>query len=257
MKPSKLPRPHYRGHGVEIYVGDAVEVLRALPGESFDALVTDPPYSSGGLHAGDRARPVGQKYCNHDKGRRFANADFAGDHRDQRSHLAWSIVWLSIAVRRLRPSSYAMLFSDWRQLPLTTDALQGGGLHWRGIVAWNKRNGRPAHRGYLRPQCEYIAWATLGKCPKPDDRGPWPGYLEHTVYSMGKNHPTAKPLPLMIEVVAPVCLGGRVLDPFAGGGATLAACVATGRSAVGIELSAEYADAAADLVEATARAGAA
>lgn len=31
-----------------LYHGDCLEVLRTLPAESVDAVITDPPYSSGG-----------------------------------------------------------------------------------------------------------------------------------------------------------------------------------------------------------------
>jgi len=34
--------------------GDALTWLQTLPDSSVDALITDPPYASGGLHAGDR-----------------------------------------------------------------------------------------------------------------------------------------------------------------------------------------------------------
>jgi site-specific DNA-methyltransferase (adenine-specific) len=30
------------------------------------------------------------------------------------------------------------MFTDWRQLPLATDALQAGGFIWRGLIAWDK-----------------------------------------------------------------------------------------------------------------------
>jgi DNA modification methylase len=40
--------------------------------------------------------------------------------------------------------------------------------------------------------------------------------------------------------------GGRVLDPFLGSGSTLLACAATGRTGMGIELSAHWADIAAE-----------
>ena len=54
-------------------------------------------------------------------------------------------------------------------------------------------------------------------------------------------HPTVKPLKLMrylVRLVTPE--GGTVLDPFAGGGSTLAAALAVGYSSIGIELSPRY-----------------
>jgi site-specific DNA-methyltransferase (adenine-specific) len=40
--------------------------------------------------------------------------------------------------RVLNPGESFMMFSDWRQLPLMSDAVRVGGVVWRGVVAWNK-----------------------------------------------------------------------------------------------------------------------
>lgn len=85
--------------------------------------------------------------------------------------------------------------------------------------------------------------------PKSEHGGPWPGFMKCHVNHRHKNHPTAKPVPMMIETLGPVTPGGTVLDPFAGGGATLAASVVTGRSAVGCEMDERHAEAAAALVD--------
>jgi len=49
--------------GADLYRGDCLSIIPALPG-CFDAVVTDPPYSSGGQSKGDRARSTGDKYLN-------------------------------------------------------------------------------------------------------------------------------------------------------------------------------------------------
>jgi DNA modification methylase len=54
-------------------------------------------------------------------------------------------------------------------------------------------------------------------------------------------HPTVKPLDLMrylVRLVTPP--GGTVLEPFAGSGTTLEACVIEGFHAIGIEREADY-----------------
>jgi DNA modification methylase len=57
----------------------------------------------------------------------------------------------------------------------------------------------------------------------------------------GNNHPTTKPLSLMLWLVKLVCPpGGVCLDPFMGSGTTGVACQALGRDFVGIELDPTY-----------------
>lgn len=135
-----IERPYYEGGGVELYRGDSLALLRELPDESVDAVITDPPYSSGGLHRSDRNKSTGDKYVQ--SGTQVQRPDFQGDHRDQRSYLAWCSLWLAECLRIVKPGRPALVFTDWRQLPTTCDALQAGGFVWRGVVAWDKGGGR-------------------------------------------------------------------------------------------------------------------
>jgi DNA modification methylase len=65
---------------------------------------------------------------------------------------------------------------------------------------------------------------------------------ESYAHALRRAHPSPKPPQLMAELVRFFTRrSGRVLDPFAGVGGTLLACSLEGRSAVGVELSPEYA----------------
>ncbi|WP_182378656.1 site-specific DNA-methyltransferase [Nocardioides sp. WS12] len=67
-----------------------------------------------------------------------------------------------------------------------------------------------------------------------------PGNNERVVVD-GVKHPTVKPLALMRELVRLVTpLGGMVLDPFAGSGTTVEACIAEGMSCIAIEREADF-----------------
>lgn len=46
----------------EVRQGDALALLRDLPDGGVDAVITDPPYSSGGFTRGDRMASTGAKY---------------------------------------------------------------------------------------------------------------------------------------------------------------------------------------------------
>ena len=94
-----------------------LELLPALraAGERFDALITDPPYCSGGLTTGERTRDPAEKYVQ--QGTKVLRPTFEGDGRDQRSWTAWVTQWLALARPMLPAGGWCLVFSDWRQLP--------------------------------------------------------------------------------------------------------------------------------------------
>jgi len=72
-----------------LFQGDCLEILPTLEAGSVDALVTDPPYSSGGMFRGDRTQKTVVKYVQTQIQLILVKIDFSGDNRDQRAYLAW------------------------------------------------------------------------------------------------------------------------------------------------------------------------
>lgn len=222
-----------------IHQGDALTILPTLLTGSADALITDPPYNSGGRtpkeRRGDTARG---KYVSGDA--QHDLADFAGDNRDQRSYGYWLALLLSEGLRLTRPGGSALVFTDWAQLPTTSDALQAAGWTWRGIIPWHKPISRPQKDGFRR-ECEYVLWATHGE---PYRHAP-------TIYLSGllrgsqprgkeRQHITQKPIEVMRELAKIAPVGGTILDPCAGAGTTGIAALLEQRSFVGVEVTAHY-----------------
>ena len=227
-----------------LFNGDSLAILRELPDASVDAVLTDPPYSSGGLHAGSRRAEPAQKYQN--TGTKRTYPPMLGDCKDQRSFILWATLWLSECWRLAKPGAPCLVFSDWRQLPAMTDAVQAAGFEWRGIVVWHKPSARPM-LGSFRRDTEFVVHAV--KTPaKAFTRRCFPGVFNHRVVASEKVHLTGKPLPLLVDLLAVTPEGGTVLDPFTGGGTTALACVETGRRFVGVELSPAYAKLAGDRI---------
>lgn len=222
--------------------GDSLEILRQMPNNFVDAIITDPPYSSGGRTISEKTQDPVAKY-EQTTNKMVHRPTFFGDHKDSRSWLHWCILWITECHRILKPGGYFLMFSDWRQLPTATDALQMGEIAWRGIVAWDKTEGsRAPHKGYFRHQCEYIVWGTKGNCHKAEHAGPYPGCFRFPVKQSDKLHLTGKPTPLMERLVTIVPEGGIILDPFAGSGTTLVAARNMNRQFIGIEKDKGYAE---------------
>lgn len=245
-------KPYYDEDGVTIYHGEALSVLASLPSSSVDVLLTDPPYSSGGMFRSDRAVDPAQKYRgwsqNADGSSRKPTAEygsFGGDCRDQWSWIRWCAAWGTETLRIVRPSGVAFQFTDWRQLPATTDAFQFAGWTWQGVLVWDKGVGRPMS-GRFRNHLEFIAWASNGAHKGAEGQYPSALISVPTVGSSEREHVTQKPVALLSEMLRVVPgESHRVLDPFMGSGSTLVAAKYAGHTVVGIELDERYCEIAA------------
>jgi site-specific DNA-methyltransferase (adenine-specific) len=243
--------PYYDDGTCTIYHGDALQVVPTLRTASMDVLLTDPPYSSGGMFRGDRATDPAVKYrgWSHSPDRTqkpiAEYGTFGGDTRDQWAWIRWAVVWSSDAMRCVRPGGHAFMFTDWRQLPATTDVAQFGGWTWQGILVWDKGVARP-NQGRFRNHLEYVVWATHGALAVVEDVYPSALIQVPTVGPGERQHVTQKPVELLQHILK-VIPGGRlsILDPFMGSGSTLVAAKYTGHKAIGVEHEERYCEIAA------------
>ena len=227
---------HSGGDNWTILHGDTLNIIRSFQPGVFDAVITDPPYASGGSKPNEKNRTTTQKYSSMSK--ENALPDFDGDQKDQRSWTNWMADWLSDARKACRDGAPICLFIDWRQYPSITDALQWAGWIWRGVAVWDKLTCRP-QKGRFRQQSEYIVWGSNGPMPVNRPVGCLPGVFRYA-NPQNRIHVTEKPLQLMRDIVKICEPGGRILDPFAGAGTTILAAVREGYEAVGIELNDAY-----------------
>ncbi len=215
--------------------GDALKVLGSFAPNTFDAVITDPPYASGGRTQAEKNRSTARKYSSMGEN---APPPFEGDAKDQRSWTRWVAEWLYEARKVCKPGAPVCMFIDWRQLPAASDALQWAGWIWRGCVVWDKMTSRP-QKGRFRQQSEYVVWGSNGPMPISRPVGCLPGVFRYA-NPMNRTHVTEKPLQLMRDIVQICVPGGRILDPFAGAGTTILAAVQEGYEAVGIEVTDAY-----------------
>jgi len=112
-------------------------------------------------------------------------------------------------------------FAD--QLPVSND--------W---LVWHKVND-----GRSFSECE-LAWSNFGKQTR---------HLSHHWSGEEKEHPTQKPLPVMLWCVQQAGDAPVIEDPFMGSGTTGVACMMLGRSFIGIEREPKYFDIACRRIE--------
>lgn len=240
--------PYYADDRAALHRCDSLALMPQLAEDTVDAIITDPPYSSGGMVRGDRMADVHTKYFGDSITAPNVGA-FAGDNRDQRGYAFWTTLWLLAALRVTKPGGVCLLWTDWRQLPTTTDVLQAGGWVYRGIVPWVKPDARP-QLGRFTSACEYLVWGSKGPMPIDREIGCLSGFYQaRAPRGVDKHHLTEKPLSVVRELVKIAPVGGLVFDPFAGSGGTGVAALAEGRRFLGCEITDHYAAIAAERLQ--------
>ena len=220
-----------------LYLGDCRDVLPTLG--RVDAVVTDPPYSVS-VAGSFNISPKGT--------RRF---DFF--HGDDDWIAMNEIVKIAIARSLLLTPTSVAVWCGHRQIGFLVEDLEDAGYSTR-MLFWRKKCPAPMPPG--------AGWATAvetcvyGYRPKRFWGG---GQYDFNIFEIDNyrygqpdkvNHPTQKPLQLMIwqieKIAAP---GSLVLDPFMGSGTTGVACARLGRNFIGIEIHEPYFDIACRRIE--------
>jgi site-specific DNA-methyltransferase (adenine-specific) len=216
-----------------LYLGDALELLSDI---SADHVISDPPYEDELHKAMGRIRRTDGQEMVDTLGFEGVNADRAQIARlVKASSRGWAVLFcLAEGVRA------------WR------DDLQAVGAKWDTTLAWVKPdasprfNGQGAARGF---ECVVTAWCGNGY--RSWNGGGRRGVFAHCV-NVGRQgeHPTEKPVPLMMDLVSLYTnLGQTALDPFMGSGTTGVACARLGRRFIGIERDSRWFDLACRRIE--------
>jgi len=195
--------------------GDCVRVLADLPTGSGDFVLTDPPYL---VNFRDR------------QGR-----SLAGDNHDEWLRPAFAEIF-----RVLKPGRFCVSFFGWNKVDRFFAAWRTAGFRPVGHLVWVKDYS--SGQGLLAYQHEQAYLLAKGSPQRP--QRPLPDVLAWH-YTGNPFHPTQKPVRSLKPVIeAFTHRGDVVLDPFCGSGSTLLAAKILGRRYIGIELSADYAEAA-------------
>lgn len=218
--------PTWEREGVQLYLGDCLEVLPMLPAWN-GAIVTDPPWGNKtDCNAQRFTRKASPWWNNIDTSKVAAHENLVNDdvEFDPRPFLRWKcILW----------------GANWftRHLP-----------HSGGWLIWDKRKGAEtmAENGWPLGEAE-LAWTNVIGATRVF-RNLWSGLLRSS--EKGEYyHPTQKPVALMKWCLGFLGAGLGVMDPYMGSGSTGVACIETGRKFIGIEIKAEHFDTAVRRIE--------
>jgi DNA modification methylase len=201
----------------QILHGDCIEVMRQMPTNTVDFILTDPPYL---VNHRDRT------------GRTIQN------DLDE----SWLKPAMAEAYRVLKHDRVAIMFYGWTKVDAFFEAWRSAGFQPVGHIVFRKSYSSKSR--FLRYQHEQAFLLAKGRPPLP--KQPL-GDVVEMPYSGNKLHPTQKPISALVPLIRSFTLPGEtVLDPFAGSGSTCAGSALTGRKYIGVEMDDTYVQHATD-----------
>lgn len=208
--------------------GNAVDIMKELKSESFDLLVTDPPYRtiSGGKRR-DKNSPGGMLSKNDGKIFDFNNIKPAE--------------WIPETFRLLKPGAQAYIFTNLINLQEIWNCAEKSGFKIHNLLVWEKNNATP-NRWYMK-NCEYVLYLykpAKGQPVKINDCGSKTVHRFNNIIR-NKAHETEKPIDLLEMYIRNSSKEGDwVLEPFAGSNSTMTAAIKSGRKCFACEIDEKY-----------------
>lgn len=134
-----------------VLLGDCVEVMATFDAESFDAIVTDPPYGlefmgkewdrldGAGFHA---PKDEGRTFTN-ESGHMYDNLKSLPRFGNPAKMQAWHEAWAREAYRVAKPGAHLLAFGGTRTYHRLTCALEDAGWEIRDCLVWAYASGFP------------------------------------------------------------------------------------------------------------------
>ncbi|MFQ3610323.1 MAG: site-specific DNA-methyltransferase [Fimbriimonadales bacterium] len=231
-----------------IYLMDCREGMQAIPSETVDLIVTDPPFAIG----------FRAKRSNYN---RTAERVLEGYNEiPQEAYYDFTLSWLQEAYRILKPSGSLYVFSGWNNLRDILNAIDAVGFEVVNHIIWKYQFGVFTRRRYVSSHyhCLYVCKDDRLRAFYPDSRYPADARDEHggslrykdmeDVWTIPREYwngdvktPTKLPYALVEKILQYSSKeGDLVLDPFLGSGQVAVVAKAMGRRYLGFEIVPEY-----------------
>lgn len=217
--------------------------MKTFPDESFDLVVTSPPYNLRNTSGGGLNTTVATKWQS------CQLRDGYNKHCDNMPHeeyVEWQRLCLTEMMRLLSNDGAIFYNHKWRvQNGLLQDRADiVAGFPVRQIIIWRRKGGFNFNHRFFLPTYEVIYLIA-----KPDFKLAPKGCSLTDVWDIAQERNNPHPAPFPVELpyrCIKATNANRVLDPFVGSGSTAIAAQHLGRDYVGIEASPEYCELARD-----------
>ena len=221
------------------YQGDCLEVMKGIPDDSIDLIVTSPPYNktywSKNRNINNGART---------KSRRIEYDSFV-DSIEPKKYEEQQVQFLQECIRVIKDTgsifyNHIDIFSEHQ----TIHPKYVYDFPVKQIIIWNRKNTPKLDKSYFFPINEYIFWIQKTKTSRTYfnrknakfNKSIWDFNPERN-----NDFPAPFPIDLPDNCIKACCpINGIVLDPYMGSGTTALACKNNNVNFIGIEISEEY-----------------
>lgn len=221
----------------KIICGDAIEVMKQIPSESLDLVVTSPPYNLKNSTGNGMKDGRGGKWSGAALMKGYTHHDDCMPHKE---YVKWQRDCLTGMMRVIKEDGAIFYNHKWRvQDGLLQDRQDIiSGFPVRQIIIWRRKGGINFNRGYFLPTYEVIYLIAKPKfqlTPKANSLGD----VWEIPQEMKNQHPAPFPVSLIHRIISSTN-AKIVLDPFMGSGTTAVAAKLLNRNYIGIDISPEY-----------------
>ena len=234
-----------------------MKILKEIPDNSIDIVLTDPPYMiSSSLKIRRQRNPMKfnkkqYKFKGKDIDYKFGDWDIFNTMTD---YLQFTEVWFKESIRVLKKGGHIVSFFDKHKLSYLVHWADELNVKTRQCLFWIKSNPVPqARKVAFMSAVELCYWGTKETITRKFatfnyQLGQHPDYIITPICSGHERHqfgfhPTQKPEKVIAWIMSYLSNPNDiVLDPFLGSGTTAVVAKKLGRNYIGIELNAEYID---------------
>ena len=214
----------------QLYNRDSLQLMKEIPANSVDAIITDPPYN---ISRDNNFTTMGR-----------AGIDFGEWDKD------FDLTsWIKVAEPLLKKGGNIVIFNSWKNMTNITKSLEENGFEVKDLIRWKKTNAMPRNRDRrFITDYEVAVWAvkkggkwTFNRLSDTYEIPEIVGGLTPKSEKIEGGHPTQKPVYVMKWLIERLTNEGDVvLDPFMGSGTTGVACKNLNRKFIGVELDENY-----------------
>lgn len=242
----------------ELLLGNCMEILKAIPDQSVDCCITDPPYNISGY---DNKKEIGWYKSNKlwTETKKFNKIDEKWDKFSDTDYNKFTLTWIKEIRRILKPNGNIAIFGSLHNIYRIGAILEDLDTRIINSIIWYKRNAFPniTQRMYCE-STEQIIWAVNNSKKHAKNwtfnyavmkeinggkqmRNMWD--IPNTPQNERKHgkHPSQKPEEVLDRLVKSLTKEGDIIiDPFLGSGTTAVSAKKHGRHFIGIDNVEDY-----------------